>query len=100
MKKIRVNGVVLDIMSMPEVQEILAEFEGRISSIENSMPLESDDIKEQLRELSEQVNLMKRPYLTPKQNDTINQIKAGYLHLQGKVNELFAYKNKRKYLYK
>lgn len=96
MKKIRIDGAVLDIMSMPEVQEILSKFEGRISYIENSMPLQSDDIKEQLRELSERVNLIKKPYLTAKQNDTINQLRLDREHfwekfniLKGKVNELF-----------
>ena len=53
-------------------------------------PLEDKkmDLTERLEVLEKQVVLLNRPYLTAKQNDTINQIKSGYLHLQRKVNEL------------
>jgi len=47
------------------------------------------DLADRVEALENQVILMKQPQLTAKQNDTINQIKSGYLHLQRKVNELF-----------
>ncbi len=57
-------------------------------------PLEDKrmDLPERLEELEKQMSSLTKPNLTAKQNDTINQIKSGYIHLQRKVNELTAKK--------
>ena len=92
------------IMTIPEIQECLSEIENRLSYIENSMPYSNGNgLSGRLTELEERVSLLRQPqmrmivHLTAKQNDTINQIKLGYNHLIGKVDEALARKKGKQY---
>lgn len=67
----------------------LAEMENDIAELWASMPRSNE---ERLTIIEGEISILKQPKLTPKQNDTINQIRAGYIHLTRKVDEVIAYR--------
>lgn len=70
-------------MTTEEIQEMLAEFENRISYLENSLPFHSDP---------EPTPVYKDTEWTNRQWDAVKQLKAQVIHLTTKVNELRAKK--------
>jgi len=83
-----------------EERNHLAEMENDIAELFAYMPRSSSDLEERLVILESQVSLLRQPQLTTKQNDTINQIKLGYIHLIRKVDEVIAYRKKKQKTYK
>ena len=66
------------IRQYPELGNAFAEFENRISFLENSMPYHKEEPKSEIQ-----------PVFKPRPVDKeIDQLKAGYIHLQNKVNTL------------
>ncbi len=75
-------------MSPEQLGEILADFEIRISTLENSMPYHREDIAV-IKESPE-------PAWSKKQWDTVQQLHAQVLYLQKQVKELAIKKKKGK----
>ncbi len=69
----------------PELGDVFAEFENRISSLENSLPYHHEEPKSEIQ-----------PVFKPRPVDKeIDQLKAMVLYLQNKVNTLTDKKNNR-----
>ncbi len=66
-------------MDSGKIQDLLAEFENRIGTLELSMPNSPREVPGEPRELTIS--------LTDRQMDIVNQLKAQVLHLQNKLNE-------------
>jgi len=65
------------IRQYPELGEALAEFENRISHLENSLPYHQEQPKSEIQ-----------PVFRPRPVDKeIDQLKVGYIHLQNKLDE-------------
>jgi len=66
------------IRQYPELGDAFAEFENRISFLENSLPYHHEEPKSEIQ-----------PVFKPRPVDEeIDQLKAGYIHLQNKINTL------------
>jgi hypothetical protein len=65
------------IRQYPELGEVFAELENRISYLENSLTYHQEEPKLEIQ-----------PVFKPRPVDKeIDQLKAGYLHLENKINE-------------
>lgn len=73
------------IRQYPELGDAFAEFENRISCLENSLPYHQEEVKSEIQ-----------PVFRPRPVDKeIDQLKAGYIHLQNKLNKHLDKKNNR-----
>jgi len=65
------------IRQYPELGDVFAEFENRILFLENSLPYHIEEPKIEIQ-----------PIFKPRPVDKeIDQLKAGFIHLQNKLNE-------------